>query len=325
MRKYIYAIVSVFFIVFTLNLRAENRRHFIILQDNSGSYWEKKNQAKIKAIQDSVIALFNNENVGNGLDLLSKEQSQHILFFDPQNDEISFLWFVADLAGNDQFQKNTNGEYQKFEEYFFTPGIKPQFSNSEYNQEAFLTENFSNRPKLNSIPHYYGKLDVYSFTSMAYPLCLDVVKTDYSQEYIILIISDFKTGSTFGNKKDEFLFEHAFGSAFKEKEDGVVSRVAFLKGQFITLDFCDYYIGDICYYAYKIKPNAGYPKPENIDVRINSNIVFDQVSYNDDDYSLRESEIVFQHSKDLSIDEIGIEILLSGGERVYKDISSFTH
>lgn len=316
MKKIVYVIILFFVFSFPHFLSAENRRHFIILQDNSGSYWEKKNLSKIKAIQDSIIALFNNENDGNEYDLLSKEQSQNILFFDPKNDEISFLWFVADLEGNVQFKYNTNGEYQKFEEYFFTPGIKPQFSNSEYNQEAFLNENFSNRPKLNSIPHYHGKLDVYSFTSMAYPLCLDIVKTDYSQEYIILIISDFKTGSTFGNKKDESLFGSAFGSAFKEKKDGVLSRVAFLKSQFVTLDFCEYYIGDICYYAYKIKPNAGYPKPENIDVRINSNIVFDQVSYDDDHYSLRESEVVFQHSEDLAIDEIGIEISLSGDKKV---------
>lgn len=321
MKKYLFVIIVLAF-CFPQFLDAENRRHFIILQDNSGSYWEKNNRLKINTIQDGIIALFNNEDKGDGYNLLSKEHSQNILFFDSNNDEITFLWFVADLAGNVNFYNNTNGEYQRFEEYFFTSGVNYSYKKSSKSAETFLKENFSERPKLNSIPYYKGTLNYYSFTSMAYPLCLDVIDADYSEEYIILIISDFKIGSTFGNKQDKSLFE----TAFKEKSDAVLKRVSFLKGQFVTVDFCDNYVGKgdgmIGYYAYKLRPNAGYPNPENIEVRINSNLIFDQTSFDSDQYSLRESEIVFQHNKDLSISEIGMELFLSSGEKVYKDISS---
>ena len=324
MKKYYCLLLIVFFVCLSCFSKADNRRHFIILQDNSGSYYSFSRQ-DIEALQNEVVALFDNQYNGDGFDLLSKECSQGIQFFDSNNDEISFLWFVADQAGNVNFYNNTDGEYQYFEEYFFTYGKNPSFKGLAKGSKEFLEENFSNRPALNSTSNYGGFLSVYSFTSLAYPLCLDILNTDYCQEYVILIVSDFKSGSTFGNKRDESIFR----DAFRLKADSVLSRVAFLNGQFVTADLCNHYIGKgaeiIGYYAYKIKPNVGYPKPEIIEVRINSNIVFDQVSYEEGVYSLRESEIVFQHSDDFSIREIGMEISLPSGDKCYKDITTETH
>lgn len=322
MKRSFLAIVGLFCLFHSAIVHAENRRHFIILQDNSGSYFQAS-KADITNVQESIIQLFNNSEKGDGYNLLSREAQQNITFFDPLLDEVSFLWFVADQEGNVGFYNNPDANYKTFEDYFFTTGIIPSFKGASTSIDSFLKENFKNKPRLRFSPNYSGGLSVYSFTSLAYPLCLDVIETDYSQEYIIIIVSDFKAGSTFGNKRDEKIFH----DAFRQKADLVLKRASLLNGQFVTIDFCDYYhesdkVGIIGYYAFKIRPNAGLPNPENIEVRLNSNVLFDQLSYASDNYSLQESSIVFNHSSELIIDEIGIELTLPTGEKLYRDVTS---
>ena len=116
-----------------------------------------------------------------------------------------------------------------------------------------------------------------------------------------MIVSDFKAGSTFGNKQDEKIFK----DAFHEKAKEVISRVNWLNGQFFKIDYFNYYITTqdgslIGYTAFKAKPNAGYPNPENIDIRLNSDIHFKQKTFGEDIYTLQSTEIVFKHSDNLN-------------------------
>ena len=81
------------------------------------------------------------------------------------------------------------------------------FSNSK-NIIRFISENFRQRPNIESCPNDRG-ISTYSFSAYAYPLCMDVIQDDYAEEYIVLIISDFNAGSTFGNRNDEKIIKDA--------------------------------------------------------------------------------------------------------------------
>ena len=302
----------------TLLISAQNRRTFIVLQDNSGSYYNSAN-SDIIHIQNKLVDLFSNENILNKYSLISQELEQGELFFDPALDKIHFYWFVADQADNVGYYFGTDNSYKKFEEYFLTPAIN--FTQEE-NVTSYFRRVFSDRPALKSAYNGYG-ISTYSFTSFAYPLCLDVLPTEYSKEYIVILISDFKAGSTFGNKQDEKIFR----DAFRNKAQNVLDRVANLNSQFVKIDLGEYYKDAgynsiIGFYAFKIRPNAGFPNPENIEVRIDSDIHLEQKSYQGDSYDLASSKVVFKHSESLAIDKAYVEFTLPAGDIIRRDVTS---
>lgn len=262
--------------------------------------------------------MFNNKNILDKYCLISKELEQGISFYDKTTDDIHFYWFVADQADNVEYFNNRDGSYNQFEDYFLSPA-------KNYDRQepvtSYLANTFSNRPPLKSAYNGYG-ISTYSFTSFAYPLCLDVLPSQYSKEYIVILISDFKAGSTFGNKQDEKIFK----DAFRNKAKSVLDRVAHLNSQFVKIDLGDYYKDAgynniIGFYAFKIRPNAGSPNPENIEVRIDSDIHLEQIDFEGDKYKMNPSKVVFKHLNNLSIDKVYIEFALRSGEFVVKDVT----
>lgn len=314
--KKICLIISI--VLISMQISAQNRRTFIVLQDNSGSYYNSAN-SDINHIQNKLADLFSNKNILNKYSLISQELEQGELFFDPTLDKIHFYWFVADQADNVDYYFGTDDTYKKFEEYFLTPAKK---YSQEENVESYFRSVFSDRPVLKSAYNGYG-ISTYSFTSFAYPLCIDVLPTEYSKEYIVVLISDFKAGSTFGNKQDEKIFR----DAFRNKAQNVLDRVAHLNSQFVKIDLGEYYKDAgynsiIGFYAFKIRPNAGFPNPENIEVRIDSDIHLEQKSYEGDSYELSSSKVVFKHSESLAIDKAYVEFTLPAGDIIRRDVTS---
>ncbi len=319
MRKCFLLLLS---ILSTTILSAQNRRQIIILQDNSGSYYNSS-AADIQHIQSKLIDLFNNQTILDKYSLISREQEQGIPFFDKNSDDINFLWFVANQADNVNFFMTGDGSYRTFESYFLTPADD---YDSKQGIASYLTNTFRERPPLKPGCYDYGYgISTYSFTSFAYPLCLDILSSQYSKEYIVILISDFKAGSTFGNKQDERIYR----DAFRGKANHVLNRVAHLNSQFVKIDLGDYYKDSgynsiIGFYVFKIRPNAGFPNPENIDVRIDSDIRIEQTEFEWDSYDMAPSKVVFKHSDQLSIDKVMVEFTLPSGKVVTKDISSKT-
>lgn len=314
--KKICLIISI--VLISMQISAQNRRTFIVLQDNSGSYYNSAN-SDINHIQNKLVDLFSNKNILNKYSLISQELEQGELFFDPTLDKIHFYWFVADQADNVDYYFGTDNSYKKFEEYFLTPAIN---YTQEENVTSYFRRVFSDRPALKSAYNGYG-ISTYSFTSFAYPLCLDVLPTEYSKEYIVILISDFKAGSTFGNKQDEKIFR----DAFRNKAQDVLDRVAHLNSQFVKIDLGEYYKDAgynsiIGFYAFKIRPNAGSPNPENIEVRIDSDIHLEQKYYQGDSYELASSKVVFKHSESLTIDKAYVEFTLPAGDIIRRDVTS---
>lgn len=315
MRKLCVLIVLLFAV---LPVSAQNRRTFVVLQDNSGSYNQFPIEYK-RSIQNKLIGLFGNNEILDDYSLISRETSKGIPFFDTRSDALHFFWFVADQANNVDFFYRSNGAYDVFESYFLTPA---QNYTPQANVEDFFIDVYGQQPSLSSAPNGHG-ISTYSFTSYAYPLCLDVLPMAYSKEYIVILISDFKAGSTFGNKQDEKIFK----DAFRHKANDVIKRVAHLNSQFVKIDLGDYYIdagdrGIIGFYAFKIRPNAGSPNPENIEVRIDSDIHLEQNSFEGDIYTLNPTKIVFNHADNLLIDKVYVDFLLPTGETVRKDVTS---
>ncbi len=305
------------FIMIMICSSAQNRRTFIILQDNSGSYYNS-DQSDIYHIQNKLVDLFINKNILNEYSLISRELKQGIPFFNGKSDKVHFYWFVADQADNVSYY-NSNGTFEEFEQYFLIPAM-------DYTKQesigSYLNKVFYNRPSLKSADNEY-EISTYSFTSFAYPLCLDILPSEYSKEYIVIIISDFKAGSTFGNKQDEKIFK----DAFRSKAHTVLNRVAHLNSQFVKIDLGDYYKDAgynsiIGFYAFKIIPNAGIPNPENIEVRIDSDIHLEQNVFEGESYNMSPTKVVFNHSENLTIDKAYIEFSLPNGEHIRKDVTS---
>ena len=197
---------------------AWNRRHIIILQDNSGSFYAGYNESLISDIQSEVYDLFQNKKVGNDYSILNNEIEQGGLFYNPLTDKVSFYWFVADQLNNVRFYKSARSSSKEFEKFFFKKGCVAY--NDSTDIKIFLQENFRQRPKLGNDSNSLG-ISTYSFSAYAYPLCMDVIQDDYAEEYIVLIISDFNAGSTFGNRNDEKIIK----DAFKSKANLVIQRV----------------------------------------------------------------------------------------------------
>lgn len=309
--------VLICLVLTAFHISAQNRRTFIILQDNSGSYYNSS-QSDIQHIQNSLKKLFNNEQILDEYSLISSELKQGIPFYDNDLDKVHFLWFVADQAGNVNYFHNSDSSYRKFEDYFFSKAIE---QNNQETINSYFNRIFSNRPSLKSAYNEYG-ISTYSFTSFAYPLCLDILPTDYSKEYIVILISDFKAGSTFGNKQDEKIFR----DAFRNKAQSVLKRVSYLNSQFVKIDLGDYYKDAgynsiIGFYVFKIRPNAGAPNPENIDVRIDSDIHFEQEDFGGDSYRIEPTKVVFNHSENLSIDNVFLEFSLQNGKVIRREIT----
>lgn len=309
--------VLICLVLTAFHISAQNRRTFIILQDNSGSYYNSS-QSDIQHIQNSLKKLFNNEQIMDEYSLISSELKQGIPFYDSDLDKVHFLWFVADQADNVNYFYNSDGSYRKFEDYFFSKAIE---QNNQETINSYFNRIFSNRPSLKSVYNGYG-ISTYSFTSFAFPLCLDILPTDYSKEYIVILISDFKAGSTFGNKQDEKIFR----DAFRNKAQSVLKRVSYLNSQFVKIDLGDYYKDAgynsiIGFYVFKIRPNVGVPNPENIDVRIDSDIHFEQEDFGGDSYRIEPTKVVFNHSENLFIDNVFLEFSLQNGKVIRREIT----
>lgn len=302
-------------------LPAQNRRTFIVLQDNSGSYFNFP-AADRRHIQNQLKALFSNEQVFHQYSLAAREASQGIPFFDSEHDAIHFYWFVADQKDNVNFYQAGSGAYEGFERYFLNPA--GTYSPGE-DVKDYFNEVYASKPRLGSMANSLG-ISTYSFTSYAYPLCLDVLPSDYSEEYVVIIISDFKAGSTFGNKQDDRIFRQAF-RGLANVSGSVIERVEVLNGQFVKIDLGDYdkdagADGLIGFYAFKIRPNAGSPNPENIEVRIDSDIHLDQKEFEGETYTLHPTKIVFNHANTLTIDKVYVDFTLPDGKSVRKEVTS---
>lgn len=243
------------------------RRHFIIAYDVSSPFVNA--EKRTPAFRNALVNLFSNKpivgyNECNENNLQIESQNQ-VPFFDPQHDEITFFHFNVASSEFDLLRRiQPTTEITDFENVF----LKKKFLYwSRYkkmgasNIQSFLNEMLN----IERVPSSFG--NGVSMSNFVFPLVLDKMdKSKYAQEYVLILLSDFLTGSMLGNKKDFERIKDIYKISY-ERSFPVNSTPYFIKKHIDDLN-AKYYKIDFFQYSfistptvgiigYKIKPKAG--------------------------------------------------------------------
>lgn len=309
------------------------RRHYLILYDNSYPFYSQEEQSP--GMFKAITALFNNEVpiksksseiVAGRLDNLRYEHEKPILFFDREQDEISFYYFGLNrdrtdyLVNNRDRLKQNRELYAKFKELFITPqNVTWSQARNEYkNNVGRFLQAVWQKPK-----PAWG--DGYTLSNLVYPVTLERISGEaYAEEYILIVASDFLTGADFGNKQDYALIRQLFG--YNDYYAGeILGRIDARRGKFYLIDYFDFEFSSKLYrdgrlvplgiIAHKIRLNAGFYEPENVTIKIDSDLRLKQSGYRQPHYDVSETAINFLHNDSLKISSLVLRIIGVGKER----------
>jgi len=309
------------------------RRHFLIAYDVSGPFVkaEKENPHYKQALVD----LFSNKKVqfysDDEADNLNVEQKNGLPFFDKDKDEISFYHFniAAPEMKQLQYEAATKQESEVIASFnnLFLKNKNDDWSvyhkrHAGGDVTGYVDSLFNYPPS----PSYFG--NGVSMSNFVYPLILNHVDgPQFAEEYIVIILSDFLTGSSLGNKKDldrvRDIFEVSYASPLyrgapvydiKDEIDRAGSR-------FFKIDYFEYAFTSgrsnnaIAIIGYKIKPDAGKVSPEDLSLFVDGDLRLSQKGYQSTDFRLYPTLIKFTHNNALQPVRLRMEISLEKGGR----------
>jgi len=308
-----------------------HRRHFLIFYDISFPFYSK--EMETEEFKNTLVNLFLNKKLQNFQEpfLLKEERLNAVRFFDNQKDEISFFYFGLNIREADNLWRNRNflkdkkTLYSEFRNNFFK---EPSFRWGEYKK----TKGNSN---VNSYLDTLWSLEKpewgngYSFSNLVYPLGMDAVSSSaYSQEYIIIILSDFLTGADLGNKKDIKLLKNIFKNQSYYYDD-ILSKYDLLSGKFHKIDYLDFEFKTGSYrngeevllgiVAYKIRPNSGKEKPDETWLFLDSDVRVNQKSFGSEAFNISLQSLKFAHNVNFSIDRVEMKITDNNNEDLFKN------
>lgn len=316
------------------------RRHFIIAYDVSSPFIYAENNCP--AYQQALINLFSNKSVYRYneayQDNINLERKNGLVFFDPKRDEISFFQF--NVAG-DEFDRlrwtannyNEKGIVAEFNKLFLkdkklnwtTFSAKGGVTASPSN---YITSALSIQP---TPPNFSGGV---SMSNFVYPLVLDKIDTTkYAEEYVLILLSDFLTGSMLGNTKDLdrvrdiYRATYASGLPPTSPVTYIKKQIDFLASQYYKIDFFQYSFipantsNQIGIIAYKIKPKIGVLTPEDVSLFVDGDLSLDQRGYQSQEFKTSETKIKFTHNKNLIPTELRMTVILPSaiGDKVLFD------
>jgi len=324
-------------VLFVKNLSAQDpkifRRHYLILYDNSYPFYSQEEQSL--GMLKTVTALFKNEIpeknrigeiVEGRTDNLRYEREKQVPFFDLEQDEISFYYFGLNrdrtgyLVNNRDQLKQNRALYAKFKELFIVPqSVSWSQAKSKYKNDVgrFLQAIWQN-PK-----PAWG--DGYTLSNLVYPVALERISGEpHAEEYILIVASDFLTGADFGNKQDYALIRQLFG--YNDYYAGeILGKIDALRGKFYLIDYFDFEFSSKLYrdgrlvplgiIAHKIRLNAGFYEPENVTIKIDSDLRLKQSGYRQPNYDVSETTINFLHNDSLKVSSLVLRIVGVGKER----------
>ena len=316
----------------TKNEKKAYRRHFIIAYDISTPF--KRSMRYTPEVKTFLENLFVDplliENSTGNIRALIDEQENNIAFFNPELDEISFFHFGVsrnEFNTCQQSESNNKNEEQilnTFLDVFLKD--KGIYWSDHFKEDTSINNYFSNILTINSEPISFGRGVTLSY--FVYPLLLEKLTHDkYAEEYILIILSDFQTGSHFGNKDDILRINemYGYGTTYRIIENSapyfIENRAEELAYNFYTIDYFDYSttsktnkrsIGVI---SKKIKPKVGKFKSEDITIFIDSDVNMKQVSYESNNFETSEIKVKFPHNKNLKLNEVILSVrLLNNGK-----------
>jgi len=310
------------------------RRHHLILYDNSYPFYSQEEQNP--SLLRMMTALFNNKVpdkstiagiVEGRTTNLRYEREKQVLFFDPEHDEISFYYFGLNrdrteyLVNNRVLQKQNRKLYAKFKELF----IEPQNVNWSKVRDRYKNDVGKYLKAIWTQPKPpWG--DGYTLSNLVYPVALErITSTHYAEEYILIIASDFLTGADFGNKQDYGLIRQLFG--YNDYYAGeILDKIEVRRGKFYQIDYFDFEFSSKLYrdgrlvplgiIAHKIRPNAGFYEPENVTIKIDSDLRLEQGGYRKSYFNLPEITVNFLHNiSTLKVASVNLRIIGTGLER----------
>ena len=320
--------VHSFILIFSLsainNVSAEERfrRHFIIAYDVSSPF--KRAEKSNYDYRNAVISLFNNSEVknyseGNSTNL-SNEKKNGLVFFDSKRDEISFFHFnIARSEFQDLRWMADNYNSKTIVTEFCLTFLKDKHIYWSDFKDKSVADYFKKALSISPNPYYFNS--GVSLSNFVYPLILSRMdESKFSEEYILVILSDFLTGSMHGNKLDfnriKDIYEYSYtGELPKNSAPAVIKSFADkLSSAYFKIDYFEFAFDQtvtqkpISIIGYKVKPKAGNFNPEDVAIFIDSDIELIQRGYKSAKYRIPESYLRFTHNDNVEPVEVDLKI-----------------
>jgi molecular chaperone DnaK (HSP70) len=331
----------IFLLSFNISFtQAEFRRHFIIAYDVSTPFINSERNCM--SFKDGLIKLFLNEEISDYneayQDNLLLEKKNELTFFDPMRDEISFFHFNVSGRECDILFKNSK-EYEEkeivkeFKDLFLKD---KQITWSVFRKSGKVTPTDYLNKILSIQPTPQNFQDGVSMSNFVYPLVLEKIDpSKYSEEYILVLLSDFLTGSMLGNTKDldrvRDIYRVSYESGLPPTSPVtyVKKQIDYLASQYYKIDFFQYSFipsntsGPIGILGYKIKPKIGVLTPEDVSLFVDGDLSLDQRGYQSQIFKTSETSLKFTHNKNLVPTELRMTILLpdsTGGQILFDEV-----
>jgi molecular chaperone DnaK (HSP70) len=315
-------LLLLFLIINTVQAQQRFRRHFIIVYDVSTLY---KIDEKSNFYKNTLINLFGNsipvEYSESNLTNLFNEKRNELPFFEPNLDEISF--FHSDIALNDvNWLKTTAKNYDSLiivSEFCKTFIKDKQLFWSEFNSHTNLPVKEYLKKAFFTISNPLNFGEGISISKYVYPLILtQVSQSNYCEEYILIILSDFVPGTHYGHEIDFSRIKDIYNipgisntapNLIKSFSDRLAT--AYYKIDYFDVAYNRTTQQPISIFGYKIKPMAGKDKPEDVAFFIDSEIELIQNGYNSKEFILPETYLRFTHNNYLKPNAVSLKITQS--------------
>ncbi|MGB5926749.1 MAG: hypothetical protein WBH03_01175, partial [Cyclobacteriaceae bacterium] len=304
------------------------RRWYVVLHDFSAPFEYRSAEANRKLYR-TLNRLFENEvTISQGANtlLLEDEQVRDVPFFDPARDNISLFYFGMRMQDLRQIRKPSGApaveHYRAFADQFLHQVTPDWISYREDHPDATYEDLFNEfraaRPAWN---------DGYSLSSYAYPAVITQLQDHYYDELVIITLSDYLAGSTFGNKQDAEILRRGVSRGSSTRARKTTEAQDKLSSLYYRIDYFDYVVstgkydnaGNRIFHgikASKVKPHAGVTAANNAVMKINSDLSLEQLGYRDPDFKLSPVTINFEHNQRLTVEKIGVQVE-SRGEVVH--------
>jgi hypothetical protein len=316
---------------FGSNCRAEAktnqfRKCYLIAYEDNEDYF---NAERISGIREILKSLFHNQKPNT-----SKVSYYHtpffvdenLDFFDPLTDEIIFFSFAFNKDGYPYMRPGypLPKQWTELRNRFLSDLFreKGRFSNTASNDVGAFFE------------HCFALLghenNGASLSNFIFPLVTALIPSQIAaQEYYLITLSDFDTASRKGNKRDY----DALMKIWHKNERGVKIKNALidpLYTRFYPISIFEYSF-DVNLYknnedsptkkpsiaGVKIKPVIGNGMGEELGLIIDSEITFEQIKYEGNEYRQNEVKILFTHNDKLAIDSIVEQIQTADKEIIF--------
>ena len=296
------------------------RKHLIIGVDCSGTF-QKNNDKRI--LLNSFKQMMGGEEVDikqlstSNLSDVINENDFGSSFFDASTDVITLFSFG--MPGNfrtriwNKYRYDFNSQPDRIFKDLSSSFIFPLYTSKINTNSKEIYDKFSSLFEDSGYNKLFSKYSQgITLSHFVYPCFISSLSSQYAaEEYILVVFSDYKTGSSESDAGDVREVGYILSSSALQKFLNYVSR---LRNKFYRIDYFDYSKGDLSVRGFKIRPKAGTVS-ENAFLSIESDFNLSQESYNGDNYRIN-SPILLKFSKNerFQIDSILLRTYKNGKE-----------